>query len=120
MAEKVATRAKAQGLAGRVVVLKLKRADHRILTRRVTLDHPTQLADRLYRAARDLLDALAEPGPFRLLGVGLAELCPGDAADREGDLLDPGAEARERAERATDAIRSRFGKDSIVKGRALR
>lgn len=120
MAEKVAARAKAQGLAGCVVVLKLKRADHRIITRRVTLDQPTQLADRLYRAARDLLDALAEPGPFRLVGVGLAELCSGDAADREGDLLDPGAAAREKAERATDAIRARFGKDAIVKGRALR
>jgi DNA polymerase-4 len=120
MAEKVAARAKAQGLAGRVVVLKLKRADHRILTRRTALGQPTQLADRLYRTARDLLDALADPGPFRLLGVGLAELCPGDAADREGDLLDPGAAAREKAERATDAIRARFGRDAIVKGRALR
>ena len=38
----------------------------------------------------------------------------------EGDLLDPGAEQRSKAERATDAIRGRFGSKAIVKGRALR
>jgi DNA polymerase-4 len=120
LAEKVAARAKAQDLAGRVAVLKLKRADHRILTRRMTLDQPTQLADRLYRVARALLDARPDPGPFRLVGVGLADLGPAAAGEGPGDLLDPGAAARERAERATDAIRARFGHDAIVKGRALR
>jgi DNA polymerase-4 len=120
MAEKVASRAKAQGLAGRVVVLKLKRSDHRIVTRRITLGQATQMADRLYRVARGLFDAVAEPGPFRLLGVGLSDLCDGAEADREGDLLDPGAAVRAKAEQATDAIRARFGKDAIVKGRSLR
>jgi DNA polymerase-4 len=120
MAEKVASRAKAQGLAGRVVVLKLKRSDHRIITRRVTLAGATQLADRLYRVARGMFDTCGEKGPFRLLGVGLSDLCDGAEADREGDLLDPNAGLREKAERATDAIRARFGKDAIVKGRSLR
>ena len=36
------------------------------------------------------------------------------------DLLDPDAAKRAAAERATDAIRARFGKDAIMKGRALR
>jgi DNA polymerase-4 len=35
-------------------------------------------------------------------------------------LLDPNASNRAAAERASDAIRARFGKDAIVKGRALR
>ena len=35
--------------AGAVVTLKLKRADFGLLTRRQTLDAPTQMADRLYR-----------------------------------------------------------------------
>ncbi|MFP4273868.1 MAG: DNA polymerase IV [Paracoccaceae bacterium] len=120
MAEKVADRAKAKGLAGRVVVLKLKRADHRLLTRRQALRDPTQLADRIYRTARDLFDALEDRGPFRLLGVGLSDLCPEAAAERHGDLLDPEAARRGQAERAADAIRARFGPDAILKGRALR
>ncbi len=120
MAEKVAARAKAKDQAGRVVTLKLKKADHKGLTRRVSLHQPTQMADTIYRTAKGLFDALDESGPFRLLGVGISELCPADQADLEGDLLDPDANKRSDAERATDAIREKFGKDAIVKGRALR
>ncbi|KUF10108.1 DNA polymerase IV [Pseudoponticoccus marisrubri] len=120
LAEKVADRAKAKGKAGRIVTLKLRRADFRIVTRRATLPDATQIADRIYRSARALFDQLGAPGPFRLIGVGISELVPAEQADRAGDLLDPGAEARARAERATDAIRARFGENAILKGRALR
>jgi DNA polymerase-4 len=54
------------------------------------------------------------------LGVGLSDLTPAADADRMSDLLDPQAASRRAAERATDAIRARFGKDAIIKGRALR
>ncbi len=120
MADKVAGRAKAQGIAGRVVGLKLKRANHTLVSRRQALHQPTQMADTVYRVARNLLDQVTDPGPFRLLGVALTDLVDGVHADREADLLDPGAGNRARAERATDAIRARFGEDAIVKGRALR
>jgi DNA polymerase-4 len=120
MAEKVSSRAKARDLAGRVVQLKLKRANHTLISRRQSLRHPTQIADTIYRTARQLFDTVTDPGPFRLLGVGLSDMAHADEADREGDLLDPDAARREKAERATDAIRARFGADAIVKGRSLR
>ncbi|MCC7319918.1 MAG: DNA polymerase IV [Rubellimicrobium sp.] len=120
MADKTASRAKAKALSGRVVQLKLKRADHRILTRRVSLPHPTQTADRLYQTARALLDQVTDAGPFRLLGVGLSGIAPDSGSDPQGDLLDPGAARREGAERAADTIRARFGEEAIFKGRALR
>ncbi|WP_164660886.1 DNA polymerase IV [Tropicibacter sp. Alg240-R139] len=120
MAEKVADRAKAKGLAGRVVTLKLKRANHAVLTRRVSLRDATQMADTLYRTARALFDQVGDQGLYRLLGCGLSDLCPEDEADKSGDLLDPNAAKRSEAERATDAIRKRFGSDAIIKGRTLR
>ena len=120
MCEKVADRAKAKGLAGRTVTLKLKRADFSLLSRRTTLPDATQIADRLYRTARGLFDLVPKGQAYRLLGAGLSDLVPEAMADREGDLLDPQAAARARAERATDAIRARFGEDAILKGRALR
>jgi DNA polymerase-4 len=120
LAEKVADRAKAKGLAGRTVTLKLRRADFRILTRRSTLPDATQMADRLYRTARALFEQVEGAGSYRLIGVGLADLVPEAEADRAPDLLDPQAETRARAERAADAIRARFGTDAILKGRALR
>ena len=59
-------------------------------------------------------------GPFRLIGVGISDLAPESLADQSRDLLDPQAPKRAAAERAADAIRARFGKEAIIKGRALR
>ncbi|PTE23687.1 DNA polymerase IV [Cereibacter changlensis JA139] len=120
LSEQVSDRAKAKELAGRTVTLKLKRSDFSTITRRHSLADPTQTADRIYREARALMDGAREPGPFRLIGVGISDLTTADQADATGDLLDPGAGKRTAAERATDRIRQRFGKDAIIKGRALR
>jgi DNA polymerase IV len=120
LAEQVADRAKARDLAGRTVTLKLKRGDFSGLTRRHSLAGPTQTADRIFREAQALLAAVPEKGPFRLIGVGIADLCADDQADQTRDLLDPDAGKRAAAEAATDKIRARFGRDAIIKGRALR
>lgn len=120
LAENVADRAKARNKAGHVVTLKLKRANHSTLTRRTSLTDPTQIADRIYRTARALFDNVDDQGPYRLIGVGISHLSDADDADTSGDLLDPQAASRAEAERATDAIRKRFGSDAIVKGRSLR
>ncbi|MFV2003304.1 MAG: DNA polymerase IV [Paracoccaceae bacterium] len=120
LSEKVSDRAKARHLAGRVVTLKLKRADHSLISRRVSLRDPTQLADRIYRTARALFERCPDQGPYRLVGVGLSDITPEARADLSGDLLDPQAAKRSQAERATDKIRDRFGPDAILKGRALR
>ncbi len=118
LCEKVSARMKAQGLAGQIATLKLKRADFRILTRRQTLSAPTQLADALYAATLPMLTREAGGAPFRLIGVGLSGLSAA-AGDSPGDLLDPTAAARARAERAVDAIRGRFGAAAIGKGRGI-
>lgn len=120
LAEQVSDRAKAKELAGGTVVLKLRRANFSLLSRRQALREPTQMADRIYRVARELMDHVAEPGPFRLIGVGIADLAPAARADLTADLLDPEAARRARAEQATDKIRQKFGADAIVKGRSLR
>ena len=120
LAENVSDRAKARDMAGQVVTLKLKRADFRALSRQSNLGDMTQSADRIYRTARALLDTVLDKGPFRLIGVGLSHIGPAIQTDVTQDLLDPNAEQRRQAEKATDAIRARFGKDAIKKGRGLR
>jgi DNA polymerase-4 len=120
LAEQVSARAKAKGVAGSVVTLKLKRADHTILTRRQTLAAATQMADRLYRTALPMLRRDMEKAPFRLLGIGLAGLSQAGSGESAGDLLDPSEGRRLLAEAAADKIRARFGHDSIILGRSLR
>jgi len=119
LSEQVADRAKAKQLSGRTITLKLKRSDFQTITRRHALPDPTQLTDRIYRTAHDLF-AQAPDGPFRLIGVGISDLAPEAEADLLGDLLDPDAAKRAKAERAADAIRQKFGTEAIIKGRSLR
>ncbi|MGB3250761.1 MAG: DNA polymerase IV [Tabrizicola sp.] len=120
LSEQVADRAKAKRLSGRTVTLKLKKGDFQLVTRRHALTDPTQLTDRIYRAARDLFDHARTTGPFRLIGVGISDLAPEDQADLSQDLLDPEARRRAATERATDAIRAKFGAEAIIQGRSLR
>ena len=118
-AERVSARAKSHDLAGRTIVLKLKTADFRLRTRSVSLDAPTQLADRIFRVARAALKREATGVRFRLLGVGLSNLTAGAQAD-PGSLIDPANDKRASAERAMDKIRAKFGGESVGKGRGLK
>lgn len=115
---KTADRAKAIDIAGRVVTLKLKTRQFETLTRRRTLAQPVQLADTIFHALEPVLEAEANGRQFRLIGAGISDLAlpVGDS----GDLLDPTAYKRGIAERASDKARAKFGKDAIIKGRALR
>lgn len=60
--------------------------------------------------------------PFFFIYTGFSALLYAGATDADltTDLLDPDAPKRSAAERATDTIRAKFGKEAIIKGRALR
>jgi len=118
LAEKVARHARADGLAGRVVTLKLRTTDFKIHTRRRTIPVPTQTARTLFAVGRELLAPEVTGRPYRLIGVGLAELVEADAV--EGDFF-AGDERRALAgEKTLDAIRARFGAGAVTSGRIFR
>ncbi len=117
LCEKVARQARAGGVAGRVVTLKLRTTDFRIVTRRKTIALPTQTAKTLFAVGRELLAREAGGRPWRLIGIGLADLDDAAALD---DFF-AGDERRARAGETTlDAIRARFGADAVTSGRILR
>jgi DNA polymerase-4 len=118
-AERVSARAKSHELAGRTVILKLKTANFKLKTRSASLDAPTQLADRIFRVARDALRREADGTSYRLLGVGISNLAPAHQAD-PSDLIDRGADKRAAAERAMDKLRGKFGDETVGKGRGIR
>jgi DNA polymerase IV len=119
LSEKVSRRLKAAGLAGRSITLKLKDAEFRIVTRTRSGLPPTQLAGRLFEPARQLLRSACDGTPFRLIGVGAADLCDGAAADR-GDLADQGVLREKSREAAIDRLREKFGPGVLQKGIVLR
>ncbi|HLO76947.1 MAG TPA: DNA polymerase IV [Magnetospirillum sp.] len=87
LAEKVAARLERAGLAGRTVVLKLKTADFKVLSRNHRLPAATSRADVLLRVAGAMLEREADGRAFRLIGVGVADLCASKDADPP-DLFD--------------------------------
>jgi DNA polymerase-4 len=115
LAEKVSRRAKAEGVAGHTVVLKLKTADFKLRTRNVSLADPTLLANRIYDAALPLLQREATGTPFRLIGVGISGLVEA-RPEQETETLDVTTAARARAELAVDRIRDKFGRAAVGRG----
>ncbi|HYA06362.1 MAG TPA: DNA polymerase IV, partial [Xanthobacteraceae bacterium] len=115
LAEDVSARLKAKELAGLTVTLKLKTADFKIRTRARSLDTPTQLARRIFAAARGLLEHETDGTRYRLLGVGVSAIVPAEEAD-PADLVDGRAA---EAEHAVDRVRARFGDDAVVRGIAF-
>ena len=117
LSEKVARHARADGLAGRVVTLKLRTTDFRILTRRRTVAAPTQTAKTLFAVGRELLAKEANGRPYRLIGIGMAELVEADTMSRDFFADERRALA---GEKTLDAIRARFGADAVISGRIFR
>lgn len=117
LCEKVASKARRDGVSSRVVVLKLRRTDFRIITRRKTLPDPVQTARALFAIGRELL--APELGrPYRLIGIGLADIQ--DADDRPEGLFASSERRTLRTETTIDALRQKFGASAVVAGRALK
>ena len=115
LTERVSARLKANALAGSTVTLKLKSTDFKIRPRARALGAPTQLASRIFAAGRDLLTHEVGATRFRLIGIGVSNL--EDAiGDDLADLIDRRAA---EAEHAVDRLRSKFGRNAVVKGLAL-
>lgn len=81
LALKVAGRLERGRLAGRTIVLKLKTADFKVLTRNHRLPDPTCRAEIITQVARALLEREADGRAFRLIGVGVSDLCASSEAD---------------------------------------
>ena len=113
--ETVSARLKQKALAGATVTLKLKTADFKIRTRALSFDAPTQLALKIFAAARELLLRETDGTKFRLLGVGVSALADADQAD-PADFVDMRAA---EAEYAVDRVRARFGDDAVRRGLAF-
>ncbi len=117
LCEKVASKARRDGVASRVIVLKLRRTDFRIVTRRRTLPEPVQTARALFAVGRALLQP--ELGrPYRLIGIGMADIA--DAEDAPTGLFDTGEQRALKTETTIDALRAKFGASAVVAGRALK
>lgn len=117
-AERVGSSLRRQGLAGRTVTLKLKYADFTQKTRSRTLPESTNSTRAIYETALALLDERPPEAPLRLIGVGVSQF---GEKTRQLSLLADRAEADKARDasldKALDALRQRFGKEAVVRGK---
>ncbi|MCV6603042.1 MAG: DNA polymerase IV [Cohaesibacter sp.] len=120
LSETTANRAKTAQLAGRTITLKLKNAQFKSITRSRSLPDPTRLADKIYSIGKDmLLKELNGKSQYRLIGIGIGELCDAEQADPP-DLIDERATKRAKAELAMDKLSEKFGARTVELGLTLK
>src|SRR6185369_1623650 len=126
LADRIGTRLRAKSLAGRTVTARVRFADLRAVTRSVTLEAPIAATATLTEVAAELVrDALADhprEKHISLVAISVShleehpklQLALSLGLDKEE--RNPGTRrglARYAADRAMDAIRGRFGRESI-------
>ncbi len=119
-AARVGRRLRAAGLAGHVVTLKVKYADFTLVTRRVTLDRPTDGDRAVFEAARGLLGRVDLGQAVRLTGISVSGFA-GAGERGQLDLFDAGRpppsrdeQRRKALDTAIDALADRFGDGTVV------
>ena len=118
-ADRVGRSLRHQKLQGRVITLKIKYADFRIITRRITLGAPTCATQTIYETACSLLDHTPLEGKVRLIGVGVSGFdnhphqlqLPLTATASEKD------KRRATLDRVLDELEGKFGRDAVIRGR---
>lgn len=113
LSDRTAVRLRAGGWTGRTVVLKLRFADFRTITRSRTLPEATDLGREIYAAISRIYDGLGlDRARIRLVGVRAEQLA---SAGRTGRQLELGQRevGWQEAERAMDSVTARFGAGAL-------
>lgn len=126
LADRVGTRLRAAGRAGRTVTVRVRLSGLRSVTRSATLARPVAatltLADVAVELARSALDDHPAEREVSLLAVSVSNLVPEPALQLELPLGlpdephrpgTPAGSARWAADRAVDGVRARFGRDAV-------
>lgn len=114
--ERLSERLKAKQVVGDTVTLKLKSAGFRLRTRARHLMIPTQLTSVIYETGLSLLQREVDGTAFRLIGIGVSGIEAADGSD-PADLLEPAIARKAAAERAMDKVRTRFGREAVIRGK---
>jgi DNA polymerase-4 len=117
-AEEVAAGLRKEGVKARTVVLKLKLADFKLLTRRTTFAPATQSSQAIYHHAVRLLEDHRIVQKIRLIGLGATGFVRAETPVQQelfGRETKP-REGWEKVDRTLETIKSRFGEDVIKRG----
>jgi DNA polymerase-4 len=116
--EDVARRLRLNDLEAKTITLKLRYGDFRTITRSSTFDNPTNVTKVLRRRATEVFSKWHKksPGALRLLGFGTSGFQNAGAGQRQL-FPEPEDEKQKRLDKTFDAIRGKFGRDILRRGK---
>ncbi len=117
--EQVSARLRRHTLRARSVTVKIRYGDFETITRRTTIEDPTDTTASLWAAARSLFDVWAKSQfrPVRLIGVTASQLS--SAVEPLSLFVDPQNEKERRIDGVVDQINAKFGKSSVSRAQAI-
>ena len=120
LTELVSRRLRRRGYRGSTVSIKVRFADFRTITRSQSLREPTDRTTEIWQAVCALFEGRVPrtSGPVRLLGVGMTNLHARETIQKTL-FDDPESDRLGRLDAAADAIRDRFGVDSLDRAAGL-
>jgi DNA polymerase-4 len=113
LTDRVTTRMRVAGVAGRTLTITVRFADFTTITRSRTLAEATDVTQEIFREAVRSYDALGlQRARIRLVGVRLEGLVPRERVHRQL-VLGQRDHGWSEADRAADRITRRFGADAV-------
>jgi DNA polymerase-4 len=114
----VARQLRRAGVRAKTITIKIKDADFKTVTRRMTIAVPTQSSKTIYKHAARMLDDYKTTKKIRLIGVGTSGFSSVTASVQMGlfDAREETTDNWEKIDNTLDSISKKFGKDVV--GRA--
>ena len=119
LSDSVASRMRADGAKAQCVAVTIRGNDFRDRSHQRKLPDPTDATTEIYEISKQLFTELWDgETPLRLLGVALSDLSHGEAAQMSL-FADEKKERSRKLDQAMDAIRDKYGADTIMRAGAM-
>ena len=117
LSETVSMRLRQEKLCAEEIAVTLKTADFQVYSHQKQLPNAIDCTNAVYAAAAEIFDEVWKGEPLRLLGVRAGKLCKEDCIQLS--LLEQDWSKQKKADAAMDAIRKKYGKNSICRSTFL-
>lgn len=117
LSETVSMRLRQENLCAEEIAVTLKTANFQVYSHQKQLPNAIDCTNAVYAAAAEIFDEVWKGEPLRLLGVRAGKLCKEDCIQLS--LLEQDWSKQKKADAAMDAIRKKYGKNSICRSTFL-
>ena len=113
LSETVAMRLRGHGLCASEIAVTMKSADFTVYSHQQQLLNAIDCTNAVYETARAVFDAAWKGEPLRLLGIRAGKLCEDSCSQLS--FLDVDWSKQKKADAAMDALRLKYGKDTVLR-----